>query len=173
VEEPTARRALAHCDWIFLAADSHAAHHWVNATVNEHLIPATQAGVKIPVATDGTVGQIHAVTRFLAPGAGCLWCNQLINRTELAIEMLPDHERDLARYVDEVPAPSVIALNNLAAGEAADHFMLAVTGLHDDDHDLAWAIHRPRTRERDFQNPRQDPACRWCTPAGRLGRGDD
>lgn len=160
------------CDWIFLAADSHAARHWVNATVHQHLIPATQAGVKIPIADDGTVGIVHAVTRFLAPGSGCLWCNQLIDATELAIEMLPDHERDLARYVDGVPAPSVIALNNLAAAEAADHFMLAVTGLHIRDDDLGWVIHRPRTRDRDLQDPRQDPGCRWCTPTGSLSRGD-
>jgi hypothetical protein len=52
-------------------------------------------------------------------------------------------------------------------------FMLAVTGLHTDDNDLAWVIHRPRTRDRDLQNPRQDPGCRWCTPAGSLGRGGD
>jgi hypothetical protein len=115
---------------------------------------------------------VHAVTRFLAPGCGCLWCNRLIDPTELAVEMLPHHERDLARYVDEVPAPSVIALNNLAAAEAADHFMLAVTGLHTDDHDLGWILHRPRTRDRVLQHPRQDPGCRWCTPAGSLGRGD-
>jgi hypothetical protein len=115
---------------------------------------------------------IHAVTRFLAPGSGCLWCNQLINATELAIEMLPEQERDLARYVDDVPAPSVIALNNLAAGEAADHFMLAITGLHTEDNDLSWVIHRPRTRDRDLQDQRQDPGCRWCTPDGSLGRGD-
>jgi molybdopterin/thiamine biosynthesis adenylyltransferase len=172
VEHPTARRALTGCDWIFLAADSHAARHWVNATVHQHLIPATQAGVKIPVADDGTVGMIHAVTRFLAPGSGCLWCNRLIDPTELAIEMLPDDQRDLARYVDEVPAPSVIALNDLAAAEAADHFMVAVTGLHTDDQDMGWVIHRPRTRDRDLQHPRQDPGCRWCTPAGSLGRGD-
>jgi hypothetical protein len=172
VECPTARRALTGCDWIFLAADSHAARHWVNATVHQHLIPATQAGVKIPVADDGTVGMIHAVTRFLAPGSGCLWCNQLINATELAIEMLPEQERDLARYVEDVPAPSVIALNNLAAGEAADHFMLAATGLHTEGQVLGWVIHRPRIRDRDLQDPRQDPGCRWCTPAGSLGRGD-
>ena len=171
VEDPATRRALTGCDWIFLAADSHAARHWVNAIVHQHLIPATQAGVKIPVAGDGTVGMVHAATRFLAPGSGCLWCNQLIDATELAIEMLPDHERDLARYVDDVPAPSVIALNNLAAAEAADHFMLAVTGLHTDDRDLGWVIHRPRNRDRDLQNPRQDPSCRWCTSAGSLGRG--
>ena len=48
----------------------------------------------------------------------------------------------------------MIALNNLAAAEAADHFLLAVTGLHSDDHDLGWVIHRPRTRDRDLQHPR-------------------
>ena len=153
-------------------ADSHAARHWVNATVHQYLVPATQAGVKIPIADDGTIGMIHAITRFLAPGSGCLWCNQLIDPTELAIEMLPDHERDLARYLDEVPAPSVIALNNLAAAEAANHFMLAATGLHTEGQDLGWVFHRPRTRDRDLQDPRQDPGCRWCTPAGSLGRGD-
>jgi molybdopterin/thiamine biosynthesis adenylyltransferase len=171
VEDPAARRALTGCDWILLAADSHAARHWVNATVHQHLIPATQAGVKIPVADDGTVGMVHAVTRFLAPGSGCLWCNQLIDATELAVEMLPEHERDLARYVDDVPAPSVIALNNLAAAEAADHFMLAITALHNDDQDLDWVIHRPRTRNRELQHPRQDRDCRFCSPAGSLGRG--
>jgi len=83
VEHPTARAALTGCDWIFLAADSHAARYWVNVPVNQYLVPATQPGVKIPVTDDGTIGQIHTVTRFLAPGAGCLWRNRLINPTEL------------------------------------------------------------------------------------------
>ena len=48
VEHPDARQALTTCDWIFLAADGHAARHWVNATVNQYLIPATQASVKSP-----------------------------------------------------------------------------------------------------------------------------
>lgn len=172
-EHPDARQALTGCDWIFLAADGHAARHWVNAVVNQYLIPATQAGVKIPVnAETGDVGQIHAVTRLLLPGRGCMWCNGLIDPTELAIDMLPDRERQAARYVQEVPAPSVIALNNLAAGEAVDHFMLAVTGLHVDDEDLAWVIHRPRTRERDLLVPRQEPDCPWCSQCGKFGLGE-
>jgi tRNA A37 threonylcarbamoyladenosine dehydratase len=28
VERPAARQALSRCDWIFLAADTHAARHW-------------------------------------------------------------------------------------------------------------------------------------------------
>jgi len=171
-EHPDARRALATCDWIFLAADGPAARHWVNATVHQYLIPATQAGVKIPVnAETGDIGQIHAITRLILPGHGCMWCNGLIDPTELAIDMHPSRERQAARYVDEAPAPSVIALNNLAAAEAVNHFMLAATGLHHHDDDLAWVIHRPRTRERDLMIPIQQADCSWCSSAETLGRG--
>jgi molybdopterin/thiamine biosynthesis adenylyltransferase len=171
-EHPDARQALTTCDWIFLAADGHSARHWVNAITNQYLIPATQAGVKIPVnSRTGEIGQIHAITRVILPGEGCMWCNSLIDPTELAIDMHPDQERQAARYVNEAPAPSVIALNNLAAAEAVNHFMLAVTGLHRDDDDFGWVIHRPRTRERDLLTPRQNPDCPWCSSTGTLGRG--
>lgn len=171
VEHPDARQALTTCDWIFLAADGHAARHWVNATVNQYLIPATRQR-EVPVnAETGEIGQIHAITRLILPGEGCMWCNGLIDPTELAIDMHPDQERKAARYLDEVPAPSVIALNDLAAAEAVNHFMLAAAGLHHHDDDLAWVIHRPRTRERDLLIPRQNPCCPWCTSTGALGRG--
>ncbi|TQM84510.1 molybdopterin/thiamine biosynthesis adenylyltransferase [Saccharothrix saharensis] len=163
VQTPRARDALAYCDWIFLAADTDAARHWVNEAVHQHLIPATQIGVKIPVDADGTLGQIHAVTRPITPDGGCLWCNELIDATELAIDMLPDAERERARYVAGVPAPSVIALNTLAAAEAVNHFMLAVTNLHHDDTGQAAVLHRPRSRDRDLQNPRRNPLCPTCS----------
>ncbi|MCC8251555.1 ThiF family adenylyltransferase [Saccharothrix sp. NEAU-S10] len=163
VQTPRARDALADCDWIFLAADTDAARHWVNETVHQYLIPATQIGVKIPVDANGTLGQIHAVTRPITPDGGCLWCNELIDATELAIDMLPDAERERARYVPGVPAPSVIALNTLAAAEAVNHFMLAATNLHHDDTGQAAVLHRPRSRDRDLQNPRHDPQCPTCS----------
>jgi hypothetical protein len=162
VESLDARDAIATCDWIFLAADTNAARHWVNATVHDRLIPATQIGVKIPVTTDGTVGQLHTATRLLIPGEGCLWCNGLIDPTELAIDMHPAAERERARYVPGVDAPSVIALNALAAAEAVNHFMLSNMALHTNNTDTAAVIHRPRTRDRDLQIPRQDPACPTC-----------
>jgi hypothetical protein len=172
VESIAARVALQTCDWIFLAADTHAARHWVNQVVNQYLIPATQAGVKIHVADNGEIGQIHTVTRLVIPGEGCMWCNGLIEPTELAIDMHPGQERQAARYVTGVSAPSVITLNGRAAFEAVDHFLLAVTGLHHEPTDTASVIHLPRTRERHLQTVRQDPTCTWCSPAGVLGRGD-
>jgi len=173
VEHPAARQSLTTCDWIFLVADGHAARHWVNAVVNQYLVPATSAGVKVPVDSGGNVDQIHTVTRLTLPGAGCMWCGGLIDATELAIDMHPAHERDAARYVEGVPAPSVISLNTLAAGEAVNHFMLAVTGLHDDDMDFGSVIHLPQHRGRELVDPAQKPECTWCTSHGALGRGDD
>ena len=73
--------------------------------------------------------------------------------------------------MNEAPAPAVIALNNLAAGEAVNHFMLSATGLHHNNTDLSWTMHHPRSRERLPWAPRQDPACPWCTNTGLLGAG--
>lgn len=161
-ESLDARSAIGTCDWIFLAADTNSARHWVNDTVHDRLIPATQIGVKIPVTTDGTVGHIHTATRLLIPGEGCLWCNGLIDPTELAIDMHPAHEREQARYVTGVDVPSVIALNTLAAAEAVNHFMLSNMALHTNDTDTAAVIHHPRTRDRILQLPRQSPNCPTC-----------
>ena len=162
VQDSAARTALTQCDWIFLAADTHAARHWVNQTVEQHLIPGTQVGVKVSVDGDGQVGTVHTASRPLVPGEGCLWCNGLINPTELAIDMAPVEQQRAARYVEDVPAPSVIALNAVAASEAVNHFMLAATQLHEDDSDTAYTLTLPRTREHQLHTPRRSPDCRWC-----------
>ncbi len=172
VETPAARSALRTCDWIFLAADGQAARFWVNSAVNQYLIPAAQIGVKVPVNARGDIGLVHANSRLLLPGNGCLWCNGLINPTDLAVDMHPEHERQDARYVPGVPAPSVIALNGIAAMEGLNHFMLAVTGLHVDERDTDSMIHLPLARDRSPQLLRRDPSCPWCSQLGQLARGD-
>lgn len=163
LHEQPALGAVAKCDWIFLAADTNAARHYTNKLVQQQLIPATQVGVKVPVADGGRIGQIHTITRLLLPGHGCLWCNQLINPTDLAVEMLPDAERRQAQYVPGVPAPSVMALNGLAASEAANHFMLATACLHTSN-EIVDLRYRPRAREHDVITPRQSERCDWCNP---------
>lgn len=170
VQHPDARQAIAACDWIFLAADTNAARYWVDRTVHQYLIPATQAGVKIPVNETGVIGRVHVAVRQLIPGNGCMWCNKLIDPTELALDMLPNRVREQARYVDDVPAPSVIALNSVAAAEAVNHFMLAVTNLHtdDDEHSL---LRFPRSGQQVPQQSRRDTACGTCSEHGVLARG--
>ncbi|WP_039794477.1 ThiF family adenylyltransferase [Amycolatopsis alba] len=171
VQHPEALRAVAATDWIFLAADTDAARHWINQTVHQYLVPATQAGVKIPVDTAGKVGRIHVAVRQLIPAGSCMWCDGLINPTALALDMLPGKIQERARYVDEIPAPSVIALNSLAAGEAVNHFMLAVTNFHTDDDEHSF-LHFPRSGQRAYQKARRDPTCPTCSSLGRIARGD-
>jgi molybdopterin/thiamine biosynthesis adenylyltransferase len=173
IEAPEAREALSTCDWIFLAADTHAARHWVNQTIHQFLIPGTQVGVKIPVNEHGNIGQIHTVTRVFLPGEGCMWCNGLINPTQLAIDMLPKEQRDAGRYIPDVPSPSVITLNGIAATEALNHLLLTVTSLHADNASSSSVIHLVRSRERCLQDHRQEVNCRWCTTAGILAAGAD
>lgn len=110
--------------------------------------------------------------RLVLPGVGCMWCNGLIDPTELAIDMHPESERRAARYVEDVPAPSVIALDALVAAEAVNHFMLAAVGLHFQDDDYANVLYRSCGRNRDALEPAQQPSCPWCSARGALALGD-
>ena len=55
--------------------------------------------------------------RQLRPGTGYLWCNGLIDGTQLAIKAKIDEERKAQDYGVREPSPSVITLNAVAAGQ--------------------------------------------------------
>ena len=114
------------CDFIFLAADSHLARMLVNAIAYQYLIPTIQLGSRIEVdATNGEVEEIREHVRLVLPTTGCLRCNQLISAARLQDESRDPDERRRNRYVDEVPAPSVITFNTAIAAQAATDFMLS------------------------------------------------
>jgi ThiF family len=165
VADPRAINALTQVDWIFLAADTNTARHVTNAVIQQYLVPGIQVGVSVPVADDGQVGEVHIAIRPLLPGAACQWCQDLIDPSELALEAQPHYVRQQARYVRDLPAPSVMTLNTIAAGEASNYFMFSTVALHTDDADLDARTHFPRSRERDRQSATARPRCRWCSPA--------
>jgi len=173
VEDPRVARAVARSDYVFLAADSAIARHVVNAIVHQYLVPGIEAGVKVRSDDDGAIDDIHVAIRPLTPGRPCLWCSGLIDATELALETTPEHERNKARYVPEVTAPSVITLNGIAAGEATTRFLFAVTGLLQAPQASA-LLRFPRGGDLKHQTVPPDPECRWCGrgPHSALGRGD-
>src|SRR3989442_898259 len=122
--------ALADCDFIFLAADSHQARMVFNALVDQFLIPGIQIGTRIDTDKEtGAVGDIRISVRLVLPYTGCLRCNNLISGAQLQDESTGRIERQRNRYVDEVPAPSVITFNTQSAGQAATEFMLMMGGL--------------------------------------------
>ena len=165
------------CDFIFLAADSMRARLLINAIVQQYLIPGVQIGSKVThEKSGGAVTGVFGIARSLTPESGCLWCNQLVNRAKLQEEAQTAREREAQRYVDDadVVAPSVITLNALGAGWAANDFLFYMTGLTNPDASTAYVRFDPRRREIALDHPRKSPDCTECGQGSksRLARGD-
>ena len=162
--------ALRDCDFIFLAADSMRARLVVNAVAHQYLIPAVQLGAKIRRGDCGNLEDAMCAVRHIRPGSGCLWCNGLIDPTQLAIEAKSDSERKQQAYGVQEPNPSVITLNAVAAAHAVNDFLFDFLGLRTGDFE---AVYRHFHFHRDNGQrviPRRDPECRECVQ--RLAMGD-
>jgi len=175
VVEPEAAMALIDCDFLFLAADSHHARMVFNAIVHQFLIPGIQIGTRIDTdKKTGAVGDIRSNVRLVLPYSGCLRCNQLISPVRLQDESRSRADRDRNRYVDEVPAASVITFNTMSASQAASDFMLMIGELIDESAPTDYLRIRPRERKMEPVKalPNQ-PDCRDCGVGGgsRRGRG--
>jgi molybdopterin/thiamine biosynthesis adenylyltransferase len=175
VTEPQAARELIDCDYLFLAADGHLARMLVNAVAHQFLIPAVQLGTRIDTDPEtGTVGDIRTNIRPILPGSGCLRCNKLISPARLQEETADPRERERNRYVDEIPAPSVITFNTWAASQAATDFMLMLTELMDPTAPTGYIRFRSRLRNAEPVTPIANKAgCKDCgtTSASRQARG--
>ena len=133
VADQKTAQLITDCDFIFLAADTMLARDVVNQISYQFLIPTLQVGSKIVIDTGtGKVRDIFSAVRPLGSRRGCLRCNDLIDLRRLGEEAVgdPDQVRN-QRYVNEpeVHAPSVITLNALGVGWAANEFMQYTVGL--------------------------------------------
>jgi hypothetical protein len=172
---------ITDCDFVFLAADTMLARDVVNQVAYQFLIPTAQVGSK--VVADAATGQVHdifSVVRMLGHRPGCLRCNGLIDPRRLGEESIgnPEQVRN-QRYIDEpaVHAPSVITLNAVGGGWAADQFMQYLVGLHTLPADFqvlrtGFADHSPAPVT--LQEPNVDPGCHVCGPGrwSAFARGD-
>ena len=169
VTEPAVAERLLDCDAIFLAADSMQARLVVNAMCHQYLIPTWQVGAKVVSNRSGTIEDAFSVVRRLVPGESCLWCSELIDSTRLAEEAVSSEQREAQRYVDEVPAPSVITLNAVAAAHAVDQYLFATLALQDAPEAVHWLRYRNVEPSPAIELPRRNPACPDCQ--GALGAG--
>ena len=55
-------------------------------------------GAKIQRGEGGKLEDAMCAVRHIRPGTGCLWCNGLIDPTQLAIEAKSDNERKEQAY---------------------------------------------------------------------------
>ena len=151
------------CDFLFLAADSQQSRLVFNALVHQYLIPGIQVGSKITVNKEsGGIDDVFSIVRPVIPDSGCLWCAQLINRMLLAEEALTQEERERQRYIEEVPAPSVITLNGIGASHAANEFLFSWTGLRLPVSDEQYLCYQPRERKAMMLNPSHGKDCLEC-----------
>lgn len=173
VEDAGVWKQLTDCDHIFLAADSHTARLLVNAIAHQYLIPVTQVGAKAQVEGAGDVAAVYSVSRLIEPGQTCLRCNGLISSTKLTQEATPPAERKRQRYVDDadVHAPSVIALNAVAASIAVNEWLMRTVGLARRAITPDWVTVDALHGEYNLDGARQDQDCPWCGPR-RYGQGD-
>lgn len=161
---------LRDCDYIFLAADSMRARLLVNALTHQYLIPAVQLGAKIRANSSGELEEAMSVVRHLRPGKGCLWCNGLIDSTQLAVEAKTDEERKDQAYGVREPNPSVITLNAVSASHAINDFLFDYLNLRSTVKDTLYQHYHFLTGKTQNVIPRSDLDCYECNR--RLGMGD-
>jgi len=174
VGDSSVAELLLDCDQIFLAADSALARHVVNAIAHQYLIPVTQVGAKVSVDRSGSLTDVFSVSRASTPGAGCMWCNGLVNPDRLRIDITSPEQLQRQRYVDDetVISPSVITLNAVAAADAVNEWLMAATGLTRPDTQTSWHQMDALTGEHLIELPRVDIMCRECGRR-RFARGDN
>jgi hypothetical protein len=166
-------RNLMDCDYVFIAADSMRARLVCNAVVHQYLIPAVQVGSKIRAQKDGDLADVFSANRPVRPGRGCLWCNQLIDPTELAKEAKTDEDRKAQAYGVDEPNPSVISLNAISAAHAVNDFLLDYLGLRAEPDEIRYEHFHPLQFKRALVAPRRDAQCSECSPEGlRFAQGD-
>lgn len=173
--------ALCRCDWVVLAADTQQARHLINAIAHAYMLPVVQIGVKVPVDEDtGQVGQIFTVARRIISSSGCLWCNGLINPTNLQLEATGAEGKRARAYVGtDAPTPSVITLNGISVSMAITDLLLSTTGLLGTPENFpkgaSYMRFQPRVGRLYQDEPRQDPDCLHCGDRddSLRSRGDD
>ena len=163
IVEAHAADRLADCDAVFLAADTMRARHVVNAICHRYVIPVWQVGTKVQVNdSTGDIDDVFSVARHVVPGQTCLWCSGLIDRTRLAEEAASPEQRDAQVYINEVPNPSVITLNAVAAAHAVDDYLFTTMGLTSRETRAEWIRHHPLTRYFAQLKTSSEPGCRQC-----------
>jgi len=165
---------LRACDFLFLAADSMRARLVFNALVHQYLIPGVQLGAKISAGPRDELQDAMSAVRQVRPGLGCLWCNQLIDPTQLAIESKTDSERMAQAYGVNEPNPSVIAMNGVSAAHAVNEFLFDFLGLRKPGGPVEYRHFHYLEDSAMRVVPRQDAGCSECGqgPLSRFGKGD-
>lgn len=173
VAKESVARQIVNYDYLFLAADSMRARLVFNAIVHQYLVAGVQLGSKIRSTADGTLLEVLSANRPVRPGQGCLWCNQLIDPSELAVEAKSDADRKDQAYGTQEMNPSVVSLNAISAAHAVNDFLMDYLTLRPEPEALHYEHFYVLSSKRSLVRPRFDANCTECSQGGlRFGRAD-
>lgn len=171
VSSPGAVAELKDCDFIVLAADSDVARLAANRISHQYLIPLVQVGSKVVVSDDGVVEDILSVVRPVLPDRGCLACAEIISAVGVSMEVHLGAEVGINDYGSKQPAPSVAALNAIAASNATMYLQLMLTGLHRGG-DVSHYTQYPMRNDFTIDKSARSKTCKTCGTDGVVGFGD-
>lgn len=166
-------KQLLGCDYVFLAADTAAARLTCNAIAHQYFIPMVQLGTKIQIDAKGAFHGAFGAVRQIRPGRGCLWCNGLVDRVELANAGKTQEQRDGERYGVKLPSPAVNTFNAEVAARGMNEFLVSYATpatSHAAEHD--YTLIDLMTGEREPVEATKDANCPFCSstnPASAFG----
>ncbi len=165
-------RQLIDCNVVFGCTDNQWSRTVLNGIAYQYYVPILDLGVELQTsrAMGGRVS-------WLAPGAPCLWCQQILNAERVRAEQLPAHTRAdaLARgYIEglDEPAPAVVSINGVVASLAVTELLARATDFAGSDprpNVLMYRISDGVVRRSSLM---PNPTCPTCSPFGQLGLGD-
>ena len=132
LEDGEAQAALETVDVLLGCVDHDGARLLLNRLAIRQRIPYIDIGTGIHVTDDG-VTAAGARVAFVLPDGPCLSCTDELDLAEVADYFTPADQRQLNQehgYVDglDVPAPSVLTLNGLAAHTALTELGMWIAG---------------------------------------------
>ncbi len=171
---PDATQALKNVDVLFGCTDSHGSRLQLNEFSLQYMLPYIDTALGIFSDDAGAISDAGGEVRTVVPGEFCLNCLGAINIVQASQDLLPDDLRE--EYVsrgyiqgEDIPAPSIVFLNNTIASLAVGEFLNLLTGYKAPAHMLYYSLSKDSLR-RIAASP--DSSCVACTPEGRLARGD-
>ena len=169
IEDPSLLPALAQCDWLLLATDTHASRFRTQELALRFGIPLISAGVNIQVAEGRITDMSGEIITARWGDRLCLNCLGRIAPTQVAAETVAELGAELARrgYVSgqTVKEPAVKTLNALLAALSVETLLNQFTGRQELPPILVYENNRLPRIFPDHESPARRPKgcfhCSW------------
>lgn len=164
---------LADANVIFCCTDGHGSRALLTEIAQQFCITVIDLGVEIVPSPGGA--RAGGGVRILRPGQACLHCAGTLDPGLIREEYLPPEDREaeaIRGYLRGTgePAPSVVALNGVAASLAVLEFCQLTAGMFATGRQRL--LYRAEQRRLTTASMQVNPACHVCGDHGLLSAGD-